>query len=233
MDSKGKLKNLIIATQSWTLTASGSSALIAISYVFYLYKIGAVAEFNWLLGLIALFVAIILQIFVNLINGKKDSKYFIGELLVYVAYGLLIPLGVSFVMTSEIILRMLIVSIPVGLLIVAVVYANNTRDIKKDKDANIKTEAVRLGLEGAQVTYQTLLFAAYLLIAILVSVELLHPITFLTLLSFPIANRNIKKMKMAQHNDNSHIQQLDRQTAKLLILFVVFYSAANFIAPFI
>ena len=47
MDSKGKLKNLIIATQSWTLTASGSSALIAISYVFYLYKIGAVAEFNW------------------------------------------------------------------------------------------------------------------------------------------------------------------------------------------
>jgi 1,4-dihydroxy-2-naphthoate octaprenyltransferase len=40
-------------------------------------------------------------------------------------------------------------------------------------------------------------------------------------------------MKMAQHNDNSHIQQLDRQTAKLLILFVVFYSAANFIAPFI
>ena len=185
------------------------------------------------MGLIALFVAIILQIFVNLINGKKDSKYFIGELLVYVAYGLLIPLGVSFVMTSEIILRMLIVSIPVGLLIVAVVYANNTRDIKKDKDANIKTEAVRLGLEGAQVTYQTLLFAAYLLIAILVSVELLHPITFLTLLSFPLANRNIKKMKMAQHTDNSHIQQLDRQTAKLLILFVVFYSAANFIAPFI
>lgn len=84
MDSKGKLKNLIIATQSWTLTASGSSALIAISYVFYLYKIGAVAEFNWLLGLIALFVAIILHIFLdycfNFISSiKMELNYWLNK----------------------------------------------------------------------------------------------------------------------------------------------------------
>lgn len=303
MDGEGKLKNWIIVSQPWAFPASGSAALMAISYVFYLYNIGAVAESNWLFGIIGLLGAIIFQMSGNLMNEYQDFihgvdvkvkngppkllvegvfkpktilrysisvllvgiaigiyltlntgwpliiigcfgiisatmyhkfKYIaLGDLLIFVTYGLSIPLGVAFVMTGELIWTILLVSIPVGLLEVAILHANNTRDIKEDKEAGIKTQAMILGLEGAQVTYQTLLLASYLLIAILVSVELLHPITFLTLISFPLANRNIKTMKMAQHNDFAPIQSLDSKTAKLLLLFVFLLSAANFVAPFI
>ncbi|MDD4778335.1 MAG: 1,4-dihydroxy-2-naphthoate octaprenyltransferase [Fermentimonas sp.] len=303
MDGRGKLKNWIIVTQPWAFPASGSAALMAISYVFYLYKTGAVAESNWLFGIIGLIGAVIFQMSANLMNEYQDFKHGVdvkektgpprllvegvfqpktifryslcvltvgmaigiyltiktgwpllviggfgiisamlyhkfkyialGDHLIFVTYGLSIPLGIAFVMTGELIWTILLVSIPVGLLEVAILHANNTRDIKEDKAAGTKTQAMILGLEGAQVTYQTLLLAAYLLIAILVSVDLLHPITFLTLLSFPLANRNIKKMKMAKHDDFTSIQYLDGQTAKLLLLFVFLLSAANFIAPFI
>lgn len=303
MDGEGKLKNWIIVTQPWAFPASGSAALMAISYVFYLYNIGAVAESNWLFGITALVGAVIFQMSGNLMNEYKDFKHGVdvkektgpprllvegvfkprtilnyslcvltvgiaigiylmlntgwpilligcfgiisamlyhkfkyialGDLLIFVTYGLSIPLGVVYVMTGEMIWTILLVSIPVGLLEMAILHANNTRDINEDRAAGIKTQAIILGLEGAQVTYQTLLLVAYLLIAILVSVKLLHPITFLTLLSFPLAVRNIKKMKQVRHDDITPIQFLDGQTAKLLLFFALLLSAANFIAPFI
>ncbi|NCD15473.1 MAG: prenyltransferase, partial [Bacteroidia bacterium] len=86
----------------------------------------------------------------------------LGDLIIFISYGLTIALGVAYVMTELLIWPILLVVTPTGLLVVAILHANNTRDMLQDKAAGIRTQAMRLGVEGSQVVYQTLLLLAYL-----------------------------------------------------------------------
>jgi len=100
----------------------------------------------------------------------------------------------------------------------------------QDNSAGIRTLAMNQGLEGAQVTYQTLLLATYLLIAILVMIKLVSPFTFLVLLSFPLAMKNIKRMKTATMDDLGIIRYLDTHTAQLVLVFSLLQVTGNVIA---
>lgn len=303
MDGEGKLKNWIIVAHPWAFPASASPALIAISYVFYLYKREGIVELNWTYGILAFFGAIIFHMAGNLIGEYHDYmsgvdrkektgpprlivlgifkpatvlyygytvlfigillgiylllhtglpllfigvigiisstlyykfKYVaLGDLLIFICYGLSIALGVAYVMTAQLLWPVLLVITPVGLLIVAILHANNTRDMLQDKEAGIRTQAMNMGLEGAQIFYQTILLAAYLLIAIMVMIQMLTNWTFLVLLSFPFAIKNIKLMRKATMDDLGIIRFLDTYTAQLVLLFSLLMVAGNVIASFI
>ncbi|HOI80481.1 MAG TPA: hypothetical protein PLI30_12855, partial [Petrimonas sp.] len=60
-----------------------------------------------------------------------------------------------------------------------------------------------------------------------------HPVVFVVLVTFPLAIKNIKLMKTATVDNLVKIQFLDTHTAKLVLMFSVLLSAANFIAPFV
>lgn len=298
-----KLKHWIMVAHPWAWPASGSPALIAFSYVFYMYKTGMINEVNWTFGILAiigaiifhasgnliseyhdyvsgvdrmektgpirlivlgvfkpkpvliygyivLFVGILLGIyllmntglpllFIGIIGIISSTLYYkfkyagLSDFIIFVCYGLSVALGVTYVMTSQLIWSTLLVSTPVGLLIVAILHANNTRDMLQDKAAGIKTQAMRLGVEGSQVVYQTLLLAAYMVVAVTVMLGFLHPIVFLVLLSFPVALKNIKLMKTATIDNLAKIQFLDTHTAQLVLMFSVLMAAGNFAAPYI
>lgn len=293
----GKLKNWIIVAHPWAFPASASPALIAISYVFYLYKRGVIVELNWTYGILAFFGALIFHMAGNLIGEYHDYvsgvdrkektgpprlivmgifkpatvlyygyvvlfigillgiylllntglpllfigiigiisstlyhkfKYIaLGDLLIFICYGLSIALGVAYVMTGQLLWPILLVITPVGLLIVAILHANNTRDMLQDKEAGIRTQAMNMGLEGSQITYQTLLLAAYLLIAIMVMLQMLDAWVFLVLFSFPLAIKNIKLMRKATMDDLGIIRFLDTHTAQLVLLFSLLMVAGN------
>ena len=57
----------------------------------------------------------------------------------------------------------LLMSVPIGLLTVAIVHANNTRDISADRAAGARTFAMALGFEGSLVVYLVELAVAYAL----------------------------------------------------------------------
>lgn len=156
----------------------------------------------------------------------------LGDLIIFISYGLTIALGVAYVMTELFIWPILLVVTPTGLLVVAILHANNTRDMLQDKAAGIRTQAMRLGVEGSQVVYQTLLLLAYLLIAVAVWMQFLAPLSFVVLLSFPLAMRNIRLMKKATLEDLGIIRFLDTDTAKLVLIFSLLLATANFVAPF-
>ena len=86
------------------------------------------------------------------------------------------------------------------------------------------------GLEGAQVTYQAFLLTAYLLVALLVMLKLTSPYTFLVLLSFPLAMKNIRQMNRASIHDLEAIQTLDARTSLLVMLFGLLQVTGNVIA---
>lgn len=228
----GKLKNRIIVTHPWAFPVSVSPALIAISYVFYLYKRGEIAELNWTYGMLAFFGAIIFGIIGSMFY-YKFKQVALGNLLIFICYGLSVALGVAYVMTGELLWQTLLVSTPVGLLIVAILHANNTGDMLQDKDAGIRTQATNMGLEGSQILYQTMLLSAYLLIAIMVMMQMLDTWVFLVLLSFPLAVKNLKRMRMATIDDLGSIRFLDTHTAKLVLLFSLLMVTGNVIASFI
>ena len=156
-----------------------------------------------------------------------------SDLIIFICYGMSIAFGVVYAMTTELVWPILLISTPVGMLIVAILHANNTRDMIQDKEAGIKTQAMKLGLEGSQIVYQTLLLVAYLVVAIAVMMRFLHPVVFVVLVTFPLAIKNIKLMKTATVDNLAKIQFLDTYTAKLVLMFSMLLSAANFIAPFV
>lgn len=178
-------------------------------------------------------------LFIGIIGVISSTLYYkfkyvaLGDLLIFICYGLAISLGMVYVMTGQLAWSVLLVTTPAGLLIVAILHANNTRDMLQDKAAGIRTQAMNLGLEGAQITYQTLLLVTYILVAILVMVNLMSPYTFLVLLSFPLAMKNIKLMKKATMEDLGIIRFLDTHTAQLVLIFSLLQVAGNVIAALV
>ena len=169
----------------------------------------------------------------SVIFYHKFKYVALGELLIYICYAMAVPMGIAFVITGQLIWTTLLVAAPTGLLVVGILHANNTRDVNQDGGAKVRTQAMNLGLEGSQIVYQTLVLVAYLLIAVLVTINLLHPITFLVLISFPLAKSNIKKMKIATERDLSSIAFLDARTSMLSLMFSLLLAIANVIAPYI
>ena len=157
----------------------------------------------------------------------------LGEVVIFISFSQLIALGVVFVMTKQLIWGSLLVVAPVGLLVANILHANNTRDLVLDKKAGIKTQAIILGIDGSKTLYQTLSLAAYMLVAIVVTFKLLHPLSFLVLLSFPMALKSIKKMKQVRITALHEIKTLDVETSKLVAVFSILLILGNVIGSFI
>ena len=157
----------------------------------------------------------------------------LGEVVIYISFSQVIALGVVYVMTSQLVWSSLLIVAPVGLLVVNILHANNTRDLVLDKQAGIKTQAIILGIDGSKILYQTLSLAAYILVAIIVTFHLLHPYSFAVLLSLPLALKSIKKMKRVRLDSLHEIQTLDVDTSKLVAIFSLLLIVGNVIGSFV
>jgi 1,4-dihydroxy-2-naphthoate octaprenyltransferase len=157
----------------------------------------------------------------------------LGDLLIFIIYGPLIGLGTAYVMTGTLHWEILLVEIPVAFLVVNILHANNTRDIRDDGKANIKTQAMLLGIKGSKIQYIVLALGAYVAVAVMVAVGLLHSLTLSVFLSIPIALKNIKQMQLAKIEEPENIKMLDASSAQLVMIFTLLFSVSNFIAFFL
>lgn len=178
-------------------------------------------------------------LFIGLLGILCSAFYYrlkyiaLGELVIFISFSQLIGLGVVYVMTSQLVWSSLLVVAPTGLLVVAILHANNTRDLVLDKQAGIRTQAIILGIEGSKIFYQTLMLAPYILVAFIVKMQLLHPYSFAVLLSFPLALKGIKKMKQVRLNSLHEIKTLDVDTSKLVAIFSLLLIAGNLVGALV
>jgi len=86
----------------------------------------------------------------------------LGDITVFIFFGLVAVVGTTFVQTGEIETLALVAAIPVGALATAILVVNNLRDIDTDRAAGKSTLAVRWGRRGARCEWATLVAAAYL-----------------------------------------------------------------------
>ena len=157
----------------------------------------------------------------------------LGDLNIFIIYGQLISLGTYLVMTNALSWKMLLVAAAPGFLIVNVLHANNTRDIKHDSVAKIKTAAMLLGIKGSIIYYFAFTIGAYLLIVLCVIFGIQHWATLLIFISLPMALKLMKQMRTADMEKPENIQRLDEGTAQLVMVYMLLLVIGNFAGGFL
>jgi 1,4-dihydroxy-2-naphthoate octaprenyltransferase len=155
------------------------------------------------------------------------SKYHaLGDLHIFLLFGPLMSFGTVFALTGtyELMQNVLILSIPIGFLVTAILHANNTRDIKHDGEANIKTFASILGVKASIYYYDFLLLGSYLAVIIFILAGLVSVFALAVFITLPIALKNIKSMHKAKLEKPEEIAMQDVMTAQLHLLFGVLFS---------
>ncbi|RBY93066.1 1,4-dihydroxy-2-naphthoate polyprenyltransferase [Blastococcus sp. TF02A-30] len=108
----------------------------------------------------------------------------LGEVFVFVFFGPVAVVGTTYVQTGTLPALAWAVSLPPGLLIVAILVVNNLRDIEGDAAVGKRTLAVLLGDRGTRLLFAGLFAAAF---AVVVVVGIDRPWALLTLLAAPLA----------------------------------------------
>lgn len=120
----------------------------------------------------------------------------LGELFVGINFGVLVTLGAYYVQTGQFALEPVLVSLPLALLITAILYINEFPDYRADKAVGKRTLVVRLGREKAVLGYSLLMSLVFISIIVSVLFGLVSPFTLLILLVLPRALRAIKVAKL-------------------------------------
>ena len=153
-------------------------------------------------------------------GGKNPYGYLgLGELFVFVFFGLVATVGTYFVQVEEITLDSILISIPMGTFSCALLAINNIRDRALDAPAGKKTLAVRLGNHRARYFFSTLILLGYL-----ATLLLLDPWALLTLLTAPMAVTLIRGV-LGDAQGGALIPYLAK-TGKLQLQFSIILSLA-------
>ncbi len=141
----------------------------------------------------------------------------LGEITVAIFMGPAIVVGAYYVMfpdvSSERIGELSLISLPIALMVAAILHANNIRDMNADRAVNKRTLAVMFGIRFARAEYMFLVIGTYISQILLVLMNILPITTLLTLITLPEALRLIHIFNTSQ--DVSLMHQAQGRTAKL------------------
>jgi 1,4-dihydroxy-2-naphthoate octaprenyltransferase len=131
----------------------------------------------------------------------------LGEVMVFLFFGLAATCGTTYVMVETVTAASWWSGAVMGLLAVAVLEANNIRDIPTDEAAGKRTLAVRIGDRAARALYATLVIGAFIAIGWGVLVYLLNDEVGLIqwglfgLAAWPLAVRPLELVRHATGRD--------------------------------
>lgn len=162
------------------------STLIAVATGVYLYTQAG----NWIIYLSAFGLLSAIYYTASPVALKYKA---LGDIQVFLSFGTGMTLGAYIVQTHEFSWIPVILSIPFGLLIDAILHSNNIRDLNFDGKFGVKTLPILIGERLSFYFYYFLILGAYSSIVIFVITGLLPWPALLNLITFPAA---IKLLRM-------------------------------------
>jgi 1,4-dihydroxy-2-naphthoate octaprenyltransferase len=147
----------------------------------------------------------------------------LGEVTVFIFMGPVMVMGAYFVQSGRWTASALLLSIPLGMLVTAILHVNNVRDMADDRANGKRTLANLLGRRVAEYEYLLLVPGSYPVLLLCVIAGTLPVPVLLALLTFPIALRLARQLTRG-----SGVHPLDRVmvgTARLHLLFGLLIAA--------
>lgn len=140
--------------------------------------------------------AVLLLGVIGIVSGyfyvSQLATHGVGELTVGLNFGPLMVLGSFYVQTQKFALEPLIASVPVGLLITAILWINEIPDYAADKAVGKQTLVVRVGRKRAADLYAIIVAMAYVWTVAAVLLGQMPLILLLALVTLPLAIKAIK-----------------------------------------
>jgi 1,4-dihydroxy-2-naphthoate octaprenyltransferase len=155
-------------------------------------------------------------------GGRRPYGYRgLGEVSVFVFFGLVATVGTTYVQAQEITLDSALAGIGCGALACAILVVNNLRDLGTDRGAGKNTLAVRLGDRGTRLFYVALLAVAFVALA---AIGVRHPPALAVLVTALPAYRCARTV-LGGAGGRDLVPVL-KMTASLLLLYGVLLGAA-------
>lgn len=153
-----------------------------------------------------------------------------GDIAIFLAFGILPALGTEYVATGEMGVDVLWPAIPVSLITVAILHANNTRDTATDIRSQIRTIPITFGVKAARIIYYMEIAVPFIWIAVCPAVGRLPWWSLITLIAVIPAVKAIRVMACSRTAGLSTVRALDAMTARLQTVFSLLLTISFVIA---
>ena len=139
----------------------------------------------------------------------------LGLPLVFVLMGPLMVIGSYYAVTGGFDPSLIVVSIPVGLLVTAILHGNEWRDVAEDTRHGFTTFSAQVGRDAAHWVYVMLILGAYVAVGLAVMVGALPKLALLTLFSLPLVAWILRDAERGAEGHLRAIAMIDLMTARL------------------
>jgi len=181
-------RSVLLASLGCVFVAGVAGLALAATTTWWLVPIGALA-------MIALW----------LYSGgpRPYAELGLGEVMVFAFFGVMATAGSAYVQVERVPNAAWWASVPIGLLAVAILVANNLRDIPTDAPAGKRTLAVRLGDHRTRALYRLCVGATFGAVVVGTLVDLadegsgLPPWSLLSVAALPLAVRPLRAVGLA------------------------------------
>ena len=146
----------------------------------------------------------------------------LGDLDIFIIFGVLTVIGLAYAVTGRWCTDALVLSLPIGIITVSVLHANNTLDIPTDRAAGIRTFAMIIGEEAAVKLYCWYMVLPFLCVIAAVAAGLLPPLTLVSLLAGLKAYKNFRQAVGYRTVGREAMKMLDVQSSQLQLQFSLF-----------
>lgn len=154
----------------------------------------------------------------------------LGDVVIGIAYAWLPCWGTSYVFTGEMQPETLLLAIPLGCITIAILHCNNTRDVRTDDNAQIRTIAMNIGHRKSQTLYGFYMLFPFFCVVSCAVCGVFPYLSLLSLVALPNAWKNLQLMRQSTKENVSSITRLDERTAQLQLLFSLLLSVSFVIA---
>ncbi len=150
----------------------------------------------------------------------------LGDLFVFVFFGVIAVIGTFYLQSGTVTGAAVVASLPVAMLVTAILVVNNLRDVNTDRKAGKRTLAVRLGRQATQIQYTVLVLGAYAVASLMWLGGAASAWTMLPWLTLPLA---IRLMRQVWRDEGPALNLALRRTAGLHLCFGVLLAAGLFL----
>lgn len=143
----------------------------------------------------------------------------LGDVVIALCYSILPMTGTSFIISGSIHWQVLWLAVPVGLITVAILHANNVRDIETDNRAHIHTFPMFTGRRFGAWLYAAEVLVPFLWLIGLMIARIEPWWLGVSFLAMPVAVQNARTILNYERGGKESYANLDERTAKLQLMF--------------